>query len=96
MLATDGERCRVAIRTMTLGHKSLNQMDTLFRWHRKLVAQEWNFVHRRTPGWPRVKGEIAVLRPAVTRANHAERAVYLASWRAKSFALNPSNHSAAK
>lgn len=64
---TDGERCRLAIRAKALGRKLLNQLetlvtpDTLLRWHRQLVAQKWNYVHRRAPGRPRIKDEIAAL-----------------------------------
>jgi putative transposase len=35
--------------------------DTLLRWHRELVAQKWNHVHRRSPGRPRTKDEITRL-----------------------------------
>lgn len=64
---TDAERCRLAIRAKALGRKLLGQTDTLvtpgtlLRWHRQLVAQEWNYVHRRTPGRPRIKDAIAAL-----------------------------------
>jgi putative transposase len=64
---TDAERCRLAIRAKALGRKLLSQLDTLvtpdtlLRWHRQLVAQKWNHVHRRAPGRPRIKDEIAAL-----------------------------------
>lgn len=64
---TDAERCRLAIRANALGRKLLGQLETwvtpdsLLRWHRQLVAQKWNFVHRRAPGRPRIKDEIAAL-----------------------------------
>lgn len=35
--------------------------DTLMRWHRRLVAQKWNFAHRRGPGRPGIMREIAEL-----------------------------------
>jgi hypothetical protein len=35
--------------------------DTLLRWHRRLVAQKWNFVHRRGLGRPRIMREISDL-----------------------------------
>jgi putative transposase len=50
-----------------LGRKILSQLDTLvtpdtlLRWHRELVAQKWNHVHKRKPGRPRTKDEIAAL-----------------------------------
>ena len=64
---TDAERRRLAIRAKAIGRKVLSQLetlvtpDTLLRWHRELVAQKWNFVHRRGPGCPRTKDEIASL-----------------------------------
>ena len=64
---TDAERRRLAIRAKALGRKLLSQLETLvtpdslLRWHRELVAQKWNFVHRRGPGRPRTQDEIASL-----------------------------------
>ena len=64
---TDAERRRLAIRAKAIGRKLLSQLDTLvtpdtlMRWHRELVAQKWNFAHRRGPGRPRTKDEIAAL-----------------------------------
>ena len=64
---TDAERRRLAIRAKAIGRKVLSQLetlvtpDTLLRWHRELVAQKWNFVHRRGPGRPRTKDQIAAL-----------------------------------
>ena len=64
---TDAERRRLAIRAKAVGRKLLNQLDTLvtpdtlLRWHRELVAQKWNFVHRRGPGRPRTQDEIVPL-----------------------------------
>ena len=64
---TDAERRRLAVRAKAIGRKLLSQLetlvtpDTLLRWHRELVAQKWNFVHRRSPGRPRIKDEIASL-----------------------------------
>jgi putative transposase len=64
---TDAERCRLALRAKALGRKLLRQLDTLvtpdtlLRWHRQLVAQKWNYVHRRAPGRPRIRDEIATL-----------------------------------
>ena len=64
---TDTERRRLAIRAKALGRNVLGQLetlvtpDTLMRWHRELVAQKWNFAHRRSPGRPRTKDEIVSL-----------------------------------
>jgi putative transposase len=63
----DAERRRLAIRAKALGRKLLSQLDTLvtpdtlLRWHRELVARKWNYAHRRKPGRPRTKDEIAAL-----------------------------------
>ena len=35
--------------------------DTLMRWHRKLVAQKWDYSHRRGPGRPGIMREISQL-----------------------------------
>lgn len=61
---TDAERRRLAARAKLLGRKILAQLDTLVtpdtlqRWHRDLIAQKWNHVHKRKPGRPRTKDEI--------------------------------------
>jgi hypothetical protein len=50
---TDAERALLARKAKAVGRKALLQLDTivspdtLLRWHRRLVAQKWNFVHRR-------------------------------------------------
>ena len=43
--------------------------DTILAWHRKLVAQKWDFSERRGPGRPRVKDEIAELTVHMAREN---------------------------
>ena len=64
---TDAERRRLAVRAKVIGRKVLSQLetlvtpDTLLRWHRELVAQKWNYVHRRGPGRPRTQDEIVSL-----------------------------------
>ena len=64
---TDAERCQLAVRAKALGRKLLSQIDTvvtpdtLLRWHRQLIAQKWNYAHRRSPGRPRIKKEFASL-----------------------------------
>ena len=61
------ERRRLAIRAKAIGRKVLSQLetlvtpDTLLRWHRELVAQKWNLVHRRGRGRLRTKDKIASL-----------------------------------
>ncbi len=64
---TDAERRRLATRAKALGRKLLSQLDTLvtpdtlLRWHRELVARKWNHVHKRRPGRPRTRDEVAAL-----------------------------------
>ena len=49
---TDAERRRMAVRAKAIGRKLLSQLETLVtpetlvRWHRKLVAQKWNWFCR--------------------------------------------------
>jgi putative transposase len=64
---SDTERRRLATRAQALGRKVLLQLDTLvtpdtlLRWHRQLIAQKWNYVHRRGVGRPRTKDQIVAL-----------------------------------
>jgi putative transposase len=64
---TDAERALLARKAKAVGRKALLELDTvvspdtLLRWHRRLVAQKWNFVHRRGPGRPRIMREISRL-----------------------------------
>ena len=64
---TDAERALLARKAKAVGRKALLELDTivspdtLMRWHRRLVAQKWNFTHRRGPGRPGIMGEISEL-----------------------------------
>ena len=64
---TDAERALLARKAKAVGRKALLELDTivspdtLLRWHRRLVAQKWNFVHRRGPGRPTIMREISEL-----------------------------------
>jgi len=64
---TDDERRRLAVKGKVLGRKVLREVasiatpDTILAWHRKLVAQKWDYSKRRGPGRPPVKEEIAKL-----------------------------------
>jgi hypothetical protein len=55
---TDAERALLARRPKAVGRKALLELDTivspdtLLRWHRRLVAQKWNFIEHRSPGRP--------------------------------------------
>jgi putative transposase len=58
--STDAERRRLARKAYALGRKVLDELetvvtpDTLMRWYRNLIAQKWNYSHRRGPGRPRI------------------------------------------
>src|SRR5215470_17978365 len=64
---TDAESALLARKAKAVGRKALLELDTivspdtLLRWHRRLVAQKWSFVHRRGPGRPRIMREISQL-----------------------------------
>src|ERR1019366_2265157 len=64
---TDAERALLARKAKAVGRKALLKLDTivspdtLLRWHRRLVAQKWNYAHRRGPGRPGIMREIAEL-----------------------------------
>ena len=61
---TDAERVLLARKAKAVGRKALLELDTivspdtLLRWHRQLIAQKWNFNHRRQPGRPGVMRQI--------------------------------------
>ena len=64
---TDTERMLLARKAKAVGRKALLKLDTLvspdtlMRWHRRLVAEKWNFTQRRGPGRPGIMCEIAAL-----------------------------------
>ena len=64
---TDAERALLARKAKALGRKALRELDTLvspdtlMRWHRRLVAQKWDFSKRRGPGRPGIMREISRL-----------------------------------
>ena len=64
---TDAERALLARKAKAVGRKALLKLDTivspdtLLRWHKRLVAQEWNFAHRRGPGRSGIMREISEL-----------------------------------
>src|ERR1700686_3884795 len=64
---TDAERALLARKAKAMGRKALLELDTvvspdtLLRWHRQLVAQKWNFAHRRGPGRPGIMRHISAL-----------------------------------
>jgi hypothetical protein len=64
---TDAERALLARKAKAVGRKALLELDTivspdtLLRWHQRLVAQKWNFTHRRSPGRPGIMRHISEL-----------------------------------
>ena len=64
---TDAERALLARKAKAVGRKALLELDTivspatLMRWHRRLVAQKWDFSRRRGPGRPGIMREISQL-----------------------------------
>jgi len=64
---TDAERALLARKAKAVGRKALLNLDTivspdtLMRWHRRLVAQKWDFSKRRSPGRPGIMREISLL-----------------------------------
>jgi len=64
---TDAERALLARKAKAVGRKALLQLDTivspdtLLRWHRRLVAQKWNFSQRRGAGRPGIMRHISAL-----------------------------------
>src|SRR3984893_5793400 len=64
---TDAERASLARKAKAVGRKALLELDTLvspdtlIRWHRRLVAQKWDFSQRRGPGHPGIMQEISRL-----------------------------------
>src|SRR5438094_5376043 len=64
---TDAERALLARKAKVVGRKALLELDTvvspdtLMRWHRRLIAQKWDFAHRRGPGRPGIMRHIAEL-----------------------------------
>jgi transposase len=69
ILLSDDQRKLLAVKGKTIGRKGLKEVslivtpDTILRWHRKLVAQKWDYTERRKtkPGRPQVSDEIKKL-----------------------------------
>ncbi|MEX2122598.1 MAG: hypothetical protein WD795_01810 [Woeseia sp.] len=64
---SDAERALLARKAKAVGRKVLLKLetivtpDTLMRWHRRLVAQKWDYSKRRGPGRPGIMREISDL-----------------------------------
>ena len=69
ILLNDDQRRRLAVKGKALGRKLLLEIttiftpDTLLRWHRQLVADKWNYSHRRKAkqGRPAVAEDLILL-----------------------------------
>jgi putative transposase len=64
---TDAERALLGRKAKAVGRQALLELDTivspdtLLRWHRRLVAQKWNFAERRGAGRPGIMRHISEL-----------------------------------
>jgi len=64
---TDAERALLARKAKAVGRRALLELDTivspdtLLRWHRRLIAQKWNFAERRGIGRPGIMRHISEL-----------------------------------
>src|SRR5215475_2017578 len=64
---TDAERSLLARNAKAVGRRALIELDTivspdtLLRWHRRLVAQKWNFAERSGVGRPGIMSHLAEL-----------------------------------
>ena len=76
ILLNDDQRRRLAVKGKILGRKMLEEIativtpDTLLRWHRRLVAEKWDYSDRKgSVGRPRVRREIVDLVLRMARDN---------------------------
>ena len=77
ILLTDDQRRRLAVKGRVLGRKQLKQLgtlftpDTIFRWHRQLVANKWDYSDRKEnrPGRPRIRQVVVDLTVKFAKAN---------------------------
>ncbi len=77
VLLNDDQRRRLAVKGKILGRKRLYEVGTLFtpdtilRWHRKLVADKWDYSQRREkkPGRPPLSDEVRELVVRFAREN---------------------------
>ena len=72
---SDDERRRLAVKGKVLGRRVLREVasivtpDTILAWHRKLIAQKWDYSERRGSGRPRVAEKITELTVRMAREN---------------------------
>lgn len=64
LLLDDNQRRLLAVKAYSLGRKALRELttivtpDTIFRWHRELVAKKYNSSAKRKPGRPRIRPDV--------------------------------------
>jgi putative transposase len=64
---TDAERALLARKAKAVGRRALLELDTivspdtLMRWHKRLIAQKWDFSDRHGPGRPMIMRDISDL-----------------------------------
>ena len=72
---TDAERRRLAVKGKALGRRVLQEVtsivtpDTILAWHRRLIAQKWDYSSKRGPGRPRVMIDIVKLTVRMAQEN---------------------------
>jgi putative transposase len=77
ILLTDDQRRRLAVKGKVLGRKLLEQVativtpDTILRWHRRLIAEKWDYSHCREkkPGRPPISEELVQLVLRIAKEN---------------------------
>lgn len=77
IVLNDDQRRRLAVKAKLLGRKVLAQFativtpDTLLRWHRRLVAEKWDYSTRRQkkPARPSISEEVTQLVLQIAREN---------------------------
>ena len=74
---TDDQRRRLAVPGKSLGRKLLGEIgtlvtpDTILRWHRRLIAEKWDYTARRQnqPGRPPITAELLELVLRIAQEN---------------------------
>ena len=77
ILLTDDQRRVLAVKGKALGRKTMMELttivtpDTILRWHRRLIAEQWDYSNRRgnVPGRPPVSGEVTRLVLRMSKEN---------------------------
>ena len=76
ILLNDDQRRRLAVKGKLLSRRVLEQLisvatpDTLFRWHRELIARKWDYSdRRRSVGRPRTCQEVVDLAVRIAQEN---------------------------